>query len=325
MSLLLLPLLGVLPSCALAPARARPGGAGGAAAPNAAFSRALETALARGAWQDLRIEAECRDEEVLRLRSLLLLGGGVGIWNQERQLAVPRERLLAALALLHDAGFAALRESYGGKGTGRGPAWGVEMICRVRAVLDGEVWQSVQLSQGEQSAGLKQLAQSLLALGKELAPAGVSAASLDDGLAKIARGELAPETLTLQLLRQDEDPAVLEGGWILRIEGGWGQVSHQSAATAWTTPRRILLPREEIATLAGRLAAAQVEELPANLYSSWYQDVEIRVLNRRRSLLARRFAGLTPESLGASQVRFNEITALLEAVQKRVDAAAADP
>lgn len=67
------------------------------------------------------------------------------------------------------------------------------------------------------------------------------------------------------------------------------------------------------------------EELPVNLYSPRYQDLEIRVLNRRVLLQARRFAGLTPETHGEKQARFDALVAAIEAVRNRVEESPVTP
>jgi hypothetical protein len=279
------------------------------------LSRTLDAALARGSWEDLRVDAECQDED-FRLQAVKLFGTGVGIWNDERQFAVPRERLLGVLEALRRAGFGSMRESHGGRDDPG--AMGLELICRVRVLLDGVEKQSYQLSKGRQSAELRELAGQILAVGEDLGPSGVAAASLEEGLDKVARGELAPEALTLQLQRQPEDPRSTEGGWLLRIEDGKAQLSFNLPETGWTNPRRVRLSREDLAGLARDLLEARPEELPGNLYSSWYQDLEIRVLNHKKSLQARRFAGVTPETHGEKQERFDRLVAVLEDLEKRL-------
>jgi hypothetical protein len=281
------------------------------------FARTLDAALSRKSWEDLRLDAECRDEE-RQIRTAKLFGNGIGIWNRERQFPISRERLLGLLEEVRRSGFGTMPESFGGDKNSE-PDWKLQMICRVRVALDGVEKQSFQLSEGTQSDKLKQLAERILAVGAELGPSGVGATSLEDGLGKIARGALAPETLTFQLLRQSEDPKVLEGGWILRIEDGKVQVSLPSAKDAWTTPRQLPLAREDAVAFAGRLAAARPDDLPVNLYSTWYQDLEIRVLNQKKNLQARRFANLTPETHGEKQKRFDELIAAVEALREKVD------
>lgn len=312
-----------LTACSGAPApetSARPGGGGKPAAGGDPVSHALDTALERRSWEDLRIESECQDDTG-RLRSVTLFGSGVGIWNRERQFSLSRERLLGLLEKVRGAGFGSMREIHGGKDDpGPAPAaWGLEMICRVRLALDGVEKQSYQLSEGRQDAGLKNLAEQILVVGEELGPSGLAAASLEDGLARIARGELASEALTLQLQRQPDDPSSREGGWILRVEHGKAQISFHDLETGWTDPRQVRLSRDQAATLAGRLAAAHPEDLPGNLYSSWYEDLEIRVLNRKKTLQARRFANLTPETHGTKQKHFEELISAIEELKKRVE------
>lgn len=322
-------LLLVLAACSGTPAPETTARSGSGAEPaaqvpaDAPVTRALDEALTRRSWQDLRIDSECQDETG-HLRTARLYGTGVGIWNNERQFTVSQERLLGLLEALRHAGFGAMRETHGGKddpATGAPPRWGLEMICRVRLALDGVAKQSYQLSEGRQSAELRDLAGQVLAVAEELGPSGVAADSLEDGLDKIARGELAPEALTLQLQRQPEGAGPHQEGWILRVEDGQAQFSVSSPETGWSPPRRVRLTREEAVGLARRLAAVRPAELPVNLYSSWFEDLEIRVLNRKTSLQARRFASLTPETHGERQKRFEQIVAALEELKERVASA----
>jgi hypothetical protein len=288
--------------------------------PGDPMSRTLAAVLERGGWRDLRIEAECQDDTA-QLRTITLFGSGVGIWQRERQFPVAREPLVGLLLELDRIGFGALPESFGGPNDPDDTppeAFGLRLICRVRVVLDGVDKQSYQLSEGRQSAVLKAMAEKILAMGEGPGPSGIAAASLSDGLEKLARGELAPETLTLQLQRQPEDLKSTEGGWILRLEHGAARLTLSSPDTGWSEPRQVALAPEEIDSLAGRLAEAHPEDLPVNLYSAWYQDLEIRVLNRKVTLQARRFAGLTPETHGEKQERFDAMIEAIEAVKNRV-------
>lgn len=307
-------------TAARAGAASSPETTAGSADPTDPISRALAAALARDAWPDLRIEAECRNDAA-HLRSVALYGEGVGIWERERQFAVAPETLRALLGELARANFGAFRESYGGPDDpeeGDAPRYGLQMVCRVRVVLDGIEKQSFQLSEGRRSVALKELAEKILEQGAREGPAGLGADSLSDGLEKLARGALAPEALILQLQRLPEDPKASDGGWLLRLEHGDAEVSF-SSAEGWSEPSRVPLAREDIAALAGRLAEAHPEDLPVNLYSTWYQDLEIRVLNRKVTLQARRFAGLTPETHGEKQERFDAMIEAIEGVKRRVE------
>lgn len=279
------------------------------------ITRALDQALERRSWQDLRLDAQCLENG--QFLSTRLLGTGVGIWNQERQFAVPRERLLDLLAALRSSGFGAKGDSHREEEEEEEKEeeeWVAP--CHLRVRLDGVEQRSEELSVERQLAEVMDLARQVLATGAELGPSGQTAASLEDGLGKIVRGELAPETLSLQLQRQPDTPDLREGTWLLRVEDSRAEISLFAPETGWTEPRRVSLSREDVAALARRIAIARPTELPVNLHSSWYEDLQIQVLNRKAVFQARGFASLTPETHGVRQRRFEEIVAALEELKR---------
>jgi hypothetical protein len=280
-----------------------------------AFDRALDAALARRSWNELRIDSECRDEGEA-LRTIRLYGTGVGIWNHERQFAVPQKRLLDLLKEIDRARFSRIPGPSAEEEEGEEE--GIEMPCRVQIVLDGTEKQAERREEKEgeeeEAAELEPLAERILAVGESFGRAGVAVASLDEGLEKLARGELAPEVLTLHLLRQPEGG---ESGWMLRVEGGDARLSRISPETGWTRPQRIHLSAAEVADLARTLAAARPNDLPVNLYSSSYQDLRIEVLGHAKSIQARQFAKMTPETQGEKQERFDRLGKVLEALAAR--------
>lgn len=283
-----------------------------------AFGRALDAALARRSWNELRIDSDCQDEGE-RLRTVRLYGTGVGVWNHERQFSVPRERLLDLLAEIDRAGFARLGEPSDEEDKEEeGEEEGVMMSCRVQVVLDGTEKQAERMpEENQESAAIEALAERILALGESLGRSGAAATSLEDGLEKLARGELAPEVLSLHLLRQPEGSHPGESGWMLRVEGGDARLSRISPGTGWTPPQRIHLSAAEVADLARTLAAARPDDLPVNLYSSWYEDLRIEVLSHVKSIQARQFARMTPETQGEKQERFDRLNEALEALAAR--------
>lgn len=293
---------------------AGPGAEPGAAEPAGGLAQALDRA-ARGDWQDLRIDAECQTDD--GWRSATVLGNGVAIWNRQRQITLGRERIAALVESFRRHGFAGLRESYGGKGDPAPespPALAVELICRVRLALDGQVKEVHQLSEGRQSPGLRDLAHEILAAA-EAGGGGIGAASLTEGLEKIARGELAPEVLSLQILRQSEEPGSQERGWLLRINAGRAEIQPYPSAEDGEV-RTLPLSRGDLTHLAQTLAEARLEEMPANLYAPEYTDLVVEVLNRKRSLQARRFADVTPQTHGEKQARFDRLFAAVEEVRR---------
>ena len=55
-----------------------------------------------------------------------------------------------------------------------------------------------------------------------------------------------------------------------------------------------------------------------NLWAERYTSVSLRVLDRSRSLLARRFSKMTPSSAGDAQVRFERVVERLTALHERI-------
>lgn len=302
-------------SCARAPRPAAPGaeapaGAGGAKAGGQGLERALGQALASRSWTGLRIDTECRTEA--GYRTARLFDSGVGAWNRERQFKLSREQVLALLEEFQTAGFPRMRETYGEAAE---KDMALELICRVRMELDGAAHQSVQLSKGKTSPELLSLAGRILAVAEEAARSGPGAGSLTAGLEGIARGDLAPEMLSLHVLRQTETPS--PEGWQLDLEGSRASVQRIPTPEG-ETPRTFQLSPAEIAALARRLAEARWEELPANLWAPEYTDLQVEVLKGRRSIQARQFAGMTPTTHGEAQQRFDEAWKVIEALGQRL-------
>jgi hypothetical protein len=274
------------------------------------LERALGEALNRRDWNDLRIDTECRTEE--GLRSATVFGSGVGIWNRERQLVLPRESVLALLRELAASGFPRMPETYG-EGEGE-----VELICRIRLDLDGASKQVHQLAEGPQSPALKRLTGRILEAAEKAGRSGPGASSLTDGLEKIARGELAPELLMVYVVRQSEAPGAV-AGWELGLEGSKASLLRYPLAED-AQPATLHLEAGQIADLAADLAAARLEELPVNLWAPEYTDLTVTVLNRKRSFQARQFAGMTPTTHGEAQQRFERLWEALDALNRRLSA-----
>jgi hypothetical protein len=153
----------------------------------------------------------------------------------------------------------------------------------------------------------------------ELGRSGEGAATLSEGLAKIADGRLAPETLTLQLHRPNEGPNDPAVGWLLRLEAGTATVETHTRAAGYGEPRTLPLSPGDIAELARLLADASLETLPGNLYAPRYTDLTVEVLARQKVIQARRFADIGPETYGESQRRFDRVVDALERLRRRID------
>jgi hypothetical protein len=273
----------------------------------------------------LRLAVECsRDGS---LPSVEAFGNGVGIWDGRRQFELSPAEIASLLVALETADFAAMKPSYGeteehGEPEPERPRSGpaLRVTCRVRLALDGLTKEVVQFDEGEQSAALQGLAESLFRICEAPARTGVEAESLTDGLEKISRGELAPETLTVMLHRKPElaAPRKDSGGFLLRVSGRTVRTQLYSRASGYAAPTALELAESEVEALAGQLAARHPERLPENLYAPDYTDLSIEVLNRKVSVQARQFTGMTAATHGERQTDFDAIFATLSHLEERV-------
>lgn len=269
--------------------------------------------------EEVRIDTECQRDGALVAATVF--GSGVGIWNRERQLTLPAARVAGLLEAFRREGFDGLAESYGGDGDPQEPGGlsaRLRVICWVRLTRGGTVKQVNQLEGGRQSPELRRLAEEILAVAGAAGRTGVATASLADGLGAVARGRLAPEMLRLQVHGQSERPGDPAGGWLLRLDGGRAEASVSTPEGGDGEPRTLKLGAAEVTALARTLSREGLADLPGNLYAPEPTDLTVEVLNRERNLQARRFAGMTPETHGGSQERFDRIVAVLRQLHRRV-------
>lgn len=279
-----------------------------------ALARALEVGAA-GEWEDLYLFTECRVDS--GLEAFELFGNGVAIWNGERQITLSRGEIAALLDLFRRAGFAGFQPAYGGGGDHEGPDPDLvqEVICRVTLRLDGARKDVVQFLKGRQSEALLGLAREVLGSCREAGRAGVGAADLEDGLEKIAAGELAPETLDLLFSRRPGREAV--ESFLMRLEGRTVTARRYQPGQGYGDEQRLELSAEELARLALLLAGNEIGHLPGNLYAEPYVDLAVEVLDHEQRIQARRFARMTHDTHGEAQERFDRMLAGLEELALR--------
>jgi hypothetical protein len=251
-------------------------------------------------------------------KTATVYGKGIGIWNREKQFKLSKEQVLQLFKTLDEAKFSSMKASFGGLKFGPGPQPGVpvQLIGSVSVTISGTTKGSSQLGGGEQSKELADLARALLAVCEEAAKNGVGAASLPDALQKIAKHELVPEVFSVVVQRIEKD-GIGPDGWILRLHGRTAEVQVRSAKGI-SDPCRLELADKELADLCKLLIDNGVGGLPVNLYATDYTDFSVEILKHRKSLQARRFARLTPQTHGERQKEFDRIFAALEQLQARV-------
>lgn len=266
----------------------------------------LESFSVEAAWR--------RDASVTTAR---VFGTGVGIWKNSAQFRLSREQVLAIVRKLDESGFGKMPEQFG-EDLDKDQA--LQMKGRVAVTLAGVTKRVTQLSEGDQSEALEKLARGILeASEKALAGGQQTASSLSDALGKLSRGDLAPETLQLYVQRIVEHPA--EGtdpiGWILHSTGRNLTVRERTRAKGLGVPVTFRLSAQDFEALARRLGEADPAAFPANLYAPDYTDLGVLILDRGRTLQARRFLNVTPETHGEMQKRFDALYAALDALHRR--------
>lgn len=244
------------------------------------------------------------------MSSVSVYGNGVGIWDRKLQFRLTKPQVLAILKTLRQDHFGTMRNVFGKR---------KKMKGRV-AVRAGTISKSViQMIDGDQSPELAALADKLLSLCAQPAKSGVGAKNLAEGLQKVAAGGLAPETLSATVQRRFErpDPASGETGWILHLEGRVA-VSESLPGGRPSAPRmQLVLSETDFRDLAGLLAGSRAAELPINLYGSEYTDLQLDVLSSSRSIAARRYLNMTPDTHGEAQKSFEKIYEAFRALNAR--------
>ena len=294
----------------------------------AQLRRGLRAAVGdRSGWESLHLVVGCLGDA--GMRSMEVYGSGIGIWGFDRQFELSPEEVSALLRTLDQADFAGFADVYGGR---KGPdprlpdkkeaseGSALRVICRVVVSLGGQTRQSVQLAKGEQSAELKGLAGDLLAIGEGPAREGIAAADLTDGLEKVARGELAPQAFRLLLNRKPDKASAEEAGdgFLLRLAGSRVISRGYDPAAGQMAARSLTLTPAEVADLARDFVRRQVAQLPANLFAVDYRDLTIEVLNHKKNIQARQFAGMTPTTHADSQVQSEQVFDALHRLHRRV-------
>ncbi len=291
---------------------AGPAAAASSSAPLAQdFPTALDHALTSG-WKQLQMLAECQTEH--GWTSVEVFGSGVGIWNGAKQFQLTPAQVQSLLTEFQTAGFARMPELFGGSPKPPSSGSAMRILCRASLTVDGVSKQSAQLDRGEQSAALKGLAHRLFELVAEPARSGIGVTDLQDGLTKLASGELAPEVLSLMLNRKPEGDADAEGS-LLVVAGREAQARKLGAASELRT---LALASGDWTQLATFLAQQELTALPVNLYAEDYTDFSVTVLNQEKKVQARQFAGMSPTQHGAAQAHFNAVIQELDKLYDRV-------
>lgn len=231
---------------------------------------------------DLRVD--CTDQD--GRRSLRVIAGKVAVWDNESQLLLTDTQRGKLLDKLLGAQFSGFDARYGETPKTEKQEAPLRVSCRVLVAIDDLEKSSVQVMDGEQSEQLLGLARRLLDLVEPLASSGVRADSVEDGLEKLANGMLAPEVLEMRMVTLP-DAGTGAPGSILRIDGG--RISRQ-AYTPGETVGEVTsrdLSSTDLRLALDALQDANFPELPLNLSTDSFTEIEIGILGQRKTVVAR--------------------------------------
>ena len=255
------------------------------------------------------LRTNCTDDK--GIRGFKLYPDGVAIWNKRIQIRVPESIRTGLLQDLLKASFYDLEPSYGGKKRLEEPKAGFRVSCQVWLEIGETQKLSVQQADGEQSAQLKGLAAALLNRVEPLLKDGLSARSLQDGLDKLVKGELAPQTFRLRYIELPPKGDVTSG-FILRILDGTASRQAYSPGHPPGPELKAPLKHCDLIRLSTAIKAADMGGLPNNLWSDSQIELEVEILGYKKAVLARPFSRLRSQDKGVEQQRFDELIAVLQ-------------
>lgn len=285
------------------------------------FRAALEGAAADpGKRTGLELIASCRRGS--KWRSTRIFGSGVAIWEGERQFQLTEDELFDLLQQLLTADFPSLPDRYGGppepdrmqSNNAR------TVVCSLSVSLAGVEKEVFQINRGEQSESFARLVNRLLDSCEEPAATGVGAANLEEGLEKVASGELEPVTFELhyQVMADGAAPGESVTEFVLGVEGQTATVRLRDLVDGYSEPSQLELTGDELSELVWKLAGTAPSRFLKNLWAPSYTDLSVRVLNHKMSLVARPYSGVDEETHGELQQDFDATIELLDALRERV-------
>jgi hypothetical protein len=277
------------------------------------FEKALVNAFSDPADVEyVRMFTRCLTEDGT-YEQVEIFGNGVMIWNGESQTRLPALGTRGFIYRVYESGFADMPESFGGDPREQPAPARLEskaplrIICEFDVEIDDQRKRVEQLDRGEQSEKLLGLARFFLDKCRKRSVLGVRAQDLGDGLAKVSARELASETFKMTFTEKPELSQADDEGLLLIIRGRQMVARRHTRDSGLGAPIGIRLERAEFDDLVRQLAVRGADAMPANLFAPNYIDLTLEVLNHRRSIQARQFAGLEPNTHGEQQREFNKL------------------
>ena len=253
------------------------------------------------------------------LTAVRVFGNGVGTWNRAVQFRLTPEDVRSILEELREVHFGAypidVREKE--ERNQKHERDETELYGRIIVRL-GDVTHVVRQMGDKPERELEALAKKVLELSRQPAARGEKVGNLDDGLARLAGGTIAPEVLEVLARRKVDkpDPGAGQENWMLRINGS--RAVDRDLTRQPAVERELRLSDPELKTLISLLRDARVGSLPQSLWAPRYSTLRVQVLNQMRNIQARQFVGMTAETHGAQQKAFDKVFAWCEKTHQRV-------
>lgn len=244
-------------------------------------------------------------------------GSGVGIWEDRTQFRLSRDEVLSLLKILSAARVGSMNPPNPKTPAAEPPKSPLRVLGTLTVVVGSESTTLNQLTRGEQSEPLRELVLAILSFCEKAAKTGVTVASMQDGLSKLAAGALAPETFEAVVQRREGSKDASGQSWLLRINGLRVSDRLMPKGQAPQPARTLTLSREDFQRLARLLEANEPGTLPGNVYAPAYTDMSIEVLGEDRMIPARAYLGVTPETHGEKQQAFDRLYEAFRALHER--------
>jgi hypothetical protein len=246
---------------------------------------------------EVRVDVEMRKPA----RSATIYGNGVGIWwaagpkehdgvrKSQQQFLLSQEQVTQVLQAFRKAGFGSMPRSFGVPNIRPGTKPQVVPSIHLSLTIAGVKKTVHQWDGGEQSKELAALAAEILRLSEEAVKKnGVGATDVADGLQKIARKELAPETLSVSIQRRIDDQGTKAAiNWAMTIKGRTVRVHKQAGDQRSWIPVRLQLSHPDCEELVRFLADNGAGNLPTTLYAPNPTYLTVNVLGHGKTYSAR--------------------------------------